>query len=221
VAVVILARSRPANAALPGIAEQSGIRVDAIVHDLDSALLQVERTTPTVLVVSATMGEMVGHLCRRLRLFASRPRVLLIDGDEDVATLLWAVEAGVDGYLAGPASAGTTAACIRALARGEAVVPPAMLGPLLRELSGRRREASRAAERFVELTRREREVLALMAAGDHPSQIAADLVISPETVRTHIERILRKLRVHSRAEAVSLVTGLGIMAVGGGRGVSP
>ena len=86
-----------------------------------------------------------------------------------------------------------------------------MLGPLLRHLIERRREAASAADQLVQLTPREREVLALLADGLDQRAIGAALFISPETARTHIQRLLRKLGVHSRAEAVDLITRNGLV----------
>jgi len=93
----------------------------------------------------------------------------------------------------------------RAIDRGETVVPPRMLGPLLTRLIHRRSERDDAMRRVSLLTRREREVLALLAEGADNGGIAAALVISPETARTHIQNVLNKLGVHSRLEAAAFV----------------
>lgn len=211
VRVVLVTGSRPARDVTAQTAEwDHGIVVAATADDLHTAVLQVKRTKPAVVVVSATVGDWLASLCRELRALNPRPRVLLADGDNDTGALLWAIESGVDGYLTRRTSVDAVAEGIRALARGEAVVPPTMLGPLLRRLIERRREADRATEQLVRLTRREREVLARMVEGSKASEIADDLVISPETVRTHIQRILRKLEVHSRDEAVALAARTGL-----------
>ncbi len=83
-------------------------------------------------------------------------------------------------------------------------MPRGMLGGLLRELIERRRRDEEVHARYRRLTGREREVLALLAAGDYVDRIARRLFISPQTVRSHVQRILDKLEVHSRAEAVAL-----------------
>jgi DNA-binding NarL/FixJ family response regulator len=86
-----------------------------------------------------------------------------------------------------------------------------MLGALLQRLIHRRRERDAALRRMAELTRREREVLALLAQGADNDGIAQRLVISPETARTHIQNVLGKLDVHSRLEAAAFVVQNGIL----------
>jgi two-component system nitrate/nitrite response regulator NarL len=79
-----------------------------------------------------------------------------------------------------------------------------MLGGLLERLMLRRRLEGDAMKRIANLTRRERQVLALLAEGGNKETIARTLVISPETARTHIHNVLSKLGVHSRLEAASV-----------------
>ena len=76
-----------------------------------------------------------------------------------------------------------------------------MLGGLLGNLIERRRRDAGATARFERLTRREREILALIARGEDRDEIADRLVISPQTARTHIQNVLTKLEVHSRIDA--------------------
>ena len=76
-----------------------------------------------------------------------------------------------------------------------------MLGELLHTLIRRRREDDAALARFNRLSRREQEVLGLMVDGLDHQQIAAELIMSPHTARTHIQKVLEKLGVHSRLEA--------------------
>ena len=136
--------------------------------------------------------------------------MLLADRTQDEGSLFHAIEVGFDGYTSGAHGMQGLARAIEAIARGESVVPSALLGSLLRWLIERQRQAAGAAERLVSLTRREREVLSLMVEGADQARIASELFISPDTVRTHIQRLLRKLEVHSRAEAVALVAETGL-----------
>jgi DNA-binding NarL/FixJ family response regulator len=86
-----------------------------------------------------------------------------------------------------------------------------MLGALLQRLIQRRRERDGSLRQMAKLTRREREVLALLAQGGDNDEIAQTLVISPETARTHIQNLLGKLGVHSRLEAAAFVIQNGIL----------
>ena len=110
--------------------------------------------------------------------------------------------------------------CRQGIAGGETLIPSRMLGPLLTNLLRRKKDQDRAHDRIARLTRREREVLALLADGADNDDIGRALVISPQTARTHVQNILGKLSVHSRLEAAAFVTQNGDLArTGHGRRV--
>jgi DNA-binding NarL/FixJ family response regulator len=182
-----------------------GVQVLAVTSDPATTALQAARSLADVVVLADGCERWTGEICSRLAELARRPHTLLVDAEGDEATLLAAMEAGVDGYAVDGATGAGLPEAIRALARGESVMPRVMLGPLLRYLIEQRREAAAAADQLVALTPREREVLAQLVGGHDHNDMAAELFISPETARTHIQRVLRKLGVHSRAEAIELV----------------
>jgi len=93
---------------------------------------------------------------------------------------------------------------VRAIARGELSVPRAMQGALVRGLRDSQRERERAVALFARLTRRESEVVELLADGLNHHAVADVLCISPQTVRTHIQNSLAKLEVGSRLEAAAI-----------------
>jgi DNA-binding NarL/FixJ family response regulator len=132
-------------------------------------------------------------------------RVLVLADAEDEETLLGAVEAGASGFLTRDAPMTQLIEAVRAICRGETMIPSRMLGSLISSLVRRRRGRDRAGRIAGSLTRREREVLFLLADGADNDGIAQALVISPQTVRTHIQNVLSKLGVHSRLEAASFV----------------
>ena len=189
----------------------NGIDVAATAGDSRATMLQAQRTLPDVVAVAGSLLGPLPRLCAALREIDPAPRVLIIDGDPDDEALLQAIEAGVDGYLTGDSGIDVVSDAVRALATGESVVPPSMLGPLLRRLIQRHREATQAVDQLVALTPREREVLVLLVDGLDDEGMAQRLFISPETARTHVQRILRKLDVHSRVEAVALVAEAGLI----------
>jgi DNA-binding NarL/FixJ family response regulator len=182
--------------------------VTATDGDVDATILQTQRVRPSVVVVPSRHD--LPHLCARLQELDGAPPTLVFDrlGSED--SLLHAIESGAAGYVTGNGGLAGLAQAVHAIANGDSVVPPAMLGPLLRRLIERQREAASAMERLVVLTPREREVLALLAEGRDAAGIASVLFISPETARTHLQRVLRKLGVHSRREAIALVATSGL-----------
>jgi DNA-binding NarL/FixJ family response regulator len=186
------------------------LRVVARTDDVATTLLQLERTGAPLLLVGAGMSDNLASLCAGVHHLSSRPRTLFLDDEPDQDHLLEAVEAGIDGYTTGVSGAGVVVRALRATAQGESVIPPSMLGPLLKRLIQRRRDAEEAADRLRALTSREREVLGLLVDGCNHHAIAARLVISPETARTHVQRIMRKLGVHSRTEAIELAIRSGI-----------
>ena len=183
------------------------IEVMATADDASTALLQTERVGAQVVIFATPLSMSLPDVCEALHALVTEPKVLVLDRYAIEDMLLHAIEAGVDGYTSEVDGLETA---VRRVVHGEAVVPPAMLGSLLRRLIQRRREAENAAERLAELTRREREVLHLLVGGLDQNGIATALFISPETARTHVQRVLRKLEVHSRREAIALVAQTGL-----------
>jgi DNA-binding NarL/FixJ family response regulator len=86
-----------------------------------------------------------------------------------------------------------------------------MLGSLLQRLIYRRREQDDAMRKVAKLTRRERQVLSLLANGADNDGIAQALVISPETARTHVQHVLGKLGMHSRLAVAAFVVSNGLI----------
>jgi DNA-binding NarL/FixJ family response regulator len=165
-----------------------------------------EELAPDVVLLSSDLtagegGDPIEAIVER----APGCRVLVLARVDDQTALLEALESGAAGFITRASPLADLTEAIRAVYRGEAMVPPAMLGPLLAALIRRRREQAAIMQRLSLLTRREREVLALVCRGSDSRSIAEELVISPETARTHIQNVLSKLGVHSRLEAAALV----------------
>ncbi len=180
-----------------------------VVGEAGSGFQTVEmavRAEPDVAVLHAELQacdsiQAIGLLQARL----PRCRVLILASEQQEGILAAAVEAGASGFLTKGSPVMELLGAIRAVSRGETVIPPEMLGGLLSRLISRRREQDIAEERLSRLTNRERQVLALLADGADNDVIARTLVISPQTARTHIQNILSKLDVHSRLEASAFV----------------
>jgi DNA-binding NarL/FixJ family response regulator len=170
------------------------------------AVALAEELLPDIAILAADLPDCDGIDAVRLVVErADRCRVLVLARDEDQIALLDALEAGAAGFITRTSALGELITAIRAIHRGEAMVPPMMLGPLLAALIRRRREQANVMQRLSSLTRREREVLLLVCRGAHSRSIAEELVISPETARTHVQNVLSKLGVHSRMEAAALM----------------
>jgi len=191
---------------------QPHLRVVAETETGCQAALEARRLSPDVAVVSLGLPHCDGiEATLRVQQDAPDCRVLVLAEHEDLETLLEALEAGATGYLSKDSPLHELLHAVQAIHRGEAQVPPWMLRSLLAALIQRRRDDSRALQRAGWLTRREREVLALLARGKNNNAIAQELVISPETARTHSQNILSKLGVHSRLEAAAFVARHGIL----------
>jgi DNA-binding NarL/FixJ family response regulator len=194
---VALSRTALAQALL-----QAGVRRVAEAGDVAQAHALVRRTRPDVVLVSESLsGGGVSTFCAQ---HAGREPVLVLSPTTEHASLLGALTAGAQGYLGRDEPLSALLAALQALHRGEAVVPRRMLGGLLHDLVQQRRRADEETSRVDALSRREREVLELLAEGMGQVEIAAVLVISPQTARTHIQNVISKLGVHSRVEAVAL-----------------
>jgi DNA-binding NarL/FixJ family response regulator len=120
--------------------------------------------------------------------------------------LVDAFDAGASGLLTKSASLADLLEAIHDVSRGDVVVPRSLLAELIRHLVARRRVREGGRALLDRLTTREHEVLALLASGADNRAIASALFISPLTARTHVQNVLRKLRVHSRLEAAMFVT---------------
>ena len=133
-----------------------------------------------------------------------RSKLVGVGERPDQWTLQSVIEAGMDGYVTKDMELGSLVAAVQQVMRGEAFVPPGMLGTLLRNLIDTSRAADQALQRFMRLTRREKEVLELLVEGCSHEALADILGISPQTARTHVQNVISKLGVHSRLEAVAL-----------------
>ncbi len=188
------------------------LEVVAEARDGAQAAVAAARARPDVALVDADLGSTHGaHAAALIAEKADGCRIVILGEEEDQTTLLEAVEAGARGYLTKQMPIGELVDAIRAIHKGDTLIPRHMLGTLLSSLLGKRGERDVAWRRAAELTRREREVLVLVARGVDNRLIASTLFISPQTARTHVQNLMSKLGVHSRLEAAAFVTQGGIL----------
>jgi len=172
--------------------------------DPSGALPLVEEHRPQVVVVELDDG--VAALGTVAELAAAVPQVplLTLSAVPDHAVALAAVRAGATSHLAGPVAPTELAGAVSRTAAGEVVFSPGLADVLLEEF-GRP-----AAERERQLTERESDVVRLVVDGLTARQIATRLVLSPRTVENHVQNVLRKLHLHSRAALVRYAIEQGI-----------
>jgi DNA-binding NarL/FixJ family response regulator len=166
--------------------------------DPSGAVPLVEEYRPHVVVVELDGGaETLGTVAE---LAAAVPQVplLTLSAVPDHAVALAAVRAGATSHLAGPVVPIDLAGAVRRTAAGEVVFSPGLADVLLEEFG--RPAAEREGPRH--LTERESDVVRLVVEGLTARQIATRLVLSPRTVENHVQNVLRKLHLHSRAALV-------------------
>ena len=130
------------------------------------------------------------------------PRILIVTTFNLDEYVFDALRAGASGFLLKDATPGQFVDAIRTVARGDALVDPAVTRALIGAYADRLRPRTESADSAEMLTPREREVLRLLAHGMSNVEIAAALVVTRETAKTYVSRILQKLGVRDRVQAV-------------------
>jgi DNA-binding NarL/FixJ family response regulator len=171
----------------------------------EEAVTATERENPDVVLMDLQFGA-AGNLTgadatRRIRALDAAPYVLVLTNYDSDGDILGAVEAGASGYLLKDAPPHELIAAVKAAAAGESALAPVIASRLLDRL--RAPQAS--------LSRREIEVLGLVAAGRSNIEVAADLFLSETTVKSHLAHIFSKLDVTSRTAAISAARRKGIL----------
>jgi DNA-binding NarL/FixJ family response regulator len=197
------------------LSAQADMEVVGEAGDGAEALALLARTPADVVVMDIRMPVMDGvEATRRVCTDPGGPRVLVLttfDTDEDAFA---ALQAGASGFLLKNAPPEQLLDAIRVVAAGESVVAPRVTRALLDRFSGQLTLPGRADERLASLTEREREVLELVAAGLSNTEIAARLFVAEGTVKTHFGRILAKLELRDRVQAVVFAYEIGLVKPG-------
>lgn len=192
-----------AEALRAALTRERGIRVTAIVDHAAGAVEIVRSQSPDILLITVEGMDAVEAI-REIRGTSPGTRVVVLTGTRDDTTMARAVEAGAAGYLPTTRPVKDVASSIRAAHRGKPLMDPVEMRLVLARTRRKRRNDASQRERLGRLTPRETEVLRLMADGLSSSRIAEELDISPHTLRTHVQNVLVKLRVHSKMEALAL-----------------
>ncbi|HEY2592763.1 MAG TPA: response regulator transcription factor [Chloroflexota bacterium] len=197
------------------------VQVVGEAADGDQAISAVRRLDPDVVLMDVRMPVLDGLEATRRILSngSSRPRVIMLttfDVDEYVFT---ALRAGASGFLLKDVSPEQLVAAVRLVAAGDALLAPSITRRLVERFAAPTRAPTPAGiDSLSTLTGREREVLVLMARGMSNSELAEHLMLSEATVKTHVARILGKLGLRDRVQAVVVAYESGLVTPGDGAG---
>jgi DNA-binding NarL/FixJ family response regulator len=172
----------------------------------------VRELTPDVVVMDLNMPAMGGvEATRHIAEVSPLTRVVMLTISDEDSDVTDAILAGACGYLLKDASIQELVSGIRAAARGEALISPHIAAKVLQRI--RATSAQPEIEEMIraELSEREIEVLKLIANGKDNAVIAAELHISPKTVKNHISNILMKLQIDNRIQAAVYAVRSGIV----------
>jgi DNA-binding NarL/FixJ family response regulator len=193
---------------------EDDIEVVGEAIDGADAVRRFRELRPDVVVMDVRMPTMDGiEATGRLSHEDPPGRVLILttfDLDEYVYE---ALRAGASGFLLKDRPSEELVAAVRVIAAGEALLAPSVTRRLIEEFA-RRPGVAKPTSGLEELTDREREVLVLMARGLSNSEIAGSLYVAETTVKTHVGRVLQKLRLRDRAQAVVLAYESGLVQPG-------
>ena len=196
---------------------QPGIRVCGEAADGRAAIDLVRLRRPDVVLMDIQMPDIDGlEATRRVLRDADeeRPTAVLMLTTFDLDAYVYdALRAGASGFLLKDTEPEDLIAAIRVVARGDALIAPGITKRLIEQFA-RSAPATAPPAELAELTPREAEVLILVAAGLSNTEIAEELVLSHATVKTHVKRILAKLGLRDRVQAVVLAYEAGLVHPG-------
>ncbi|MCX5237764.1 response regulator transcription factor [Streptomyces prunicolor] len=196
-----------------------GIEVTAEAADGAEALAAVRRTRPDVVLMDIRMPRMDGIEATR-RILADGPdgtKVIILTTYDLDHYVYAALTAGASGFLLKDVSPEHLVAAVRLVQSGDALLAPAITRRLIERFAQREEDRPTGLHRDLSgLTPRELEVLRLLATGLSNAELADRLLLSPTTIKTHIGRILSKLDLRDRVQAVVLAYETGLVSPRGG-----
>jgi DNA-binding NarL/FixJ family response regulator len=201
------------------LAAEPGIMIAGQAIDGTDAVRQARRLNPDVVLMDVRMPVMDGLEAARQILIATAgphtPRVLMLttfDLDEYVYE---ALRAGASGFLLKDATTAELAHAVKVVAAGDALLAPSVTRRLIADFTRKPPALTPSPAALDVLTGRETEVLKLIAQGMSNTEISGTLAIAAETTKTHVKRILAKLGLRDRAQAVVVAYESGLVTPGG------
>lgn len=194
------------------IQTQNDIEVVGVARTGTDAVKMTLSLKPQVVLMNISMPEMDGiQATRIIKKEAPGTLVLIYSGQNGYEVVTEAINAGATGYLVKEANNKELLDAIHTVARGEVWLHPSIMMHVIKQIRGPVEQEGLLGR----LTRRELEVLKLMAQGETNQEIAKQMVLSMATVHSHVSRILAKLEVSSRTQAVIYAMRTGVVALPG------
>jgi DNA-binding NarL/FixJ family response regulator len=195
---------------------QPDIEVIAEAVNGEEAIARAAELRPDVILMDVRMPVLDGlQATRVITAMEGAPKVLVLTTFDLDDYVYEALRSGASGFLLKDASAGELAAAVRLVAAGDALLSPGVTRRLIAEFARMGAPRSPGRQQLDGLTERESEVLALVARGMSNAEIAGYLVVAEQTVKTHVSRILMKLGLRDRTQAVVLAYETGLVHPGG------
>jgi DNA-binding NarL/FixJ family response regulator len=200
------------------LAAQPGLQVVGQAADGAEAVRQARHLQPDIVLMDIRMPVMDGLQATREILGGSTgrplPRVLMLTTFDLDDYVYAALRAGASGFLLKDATAAELVAAVRVVAAGEALLAPSVTRRLIADFARRPRQDPGPPPALGTLTQRETEVLRLIARGLSNAEISDALVIAEQTTKTYVGRILAKLGLRDRAQAVVVAYETGLVTPG-------
>lgn len=195
------------------LTREPDLSVSTVGSILSEVLLTTERETPDVVLFDACQADGSAlELIRQVREELPNSKLVIIGLTDAKADILEWIEAGANGYLLKDGSLAELIEVIRSVyVKGVVCSPGLAYSTCSRVAELARRRNSLDLQELTTLTRRELEIVQLLAEGLSSEQMAKRLFLSPYTIKNHVHNILEKLQVHSRLEAVQLASRKGLL----------
>ena len=192
--------------------EEQGVHVVGEASTGEEALEIVAELAPDVVVMDLNMPGMAGiEATRQMTSVAPLARVVVLTISDQEEDVMDAIFAGACGYLLKDASIDDLVKGISSAAVGESLISPNIAARVLQRLRAASTDSQVVVNARAELSKRETEILKLIANGKDNAEIASDLSISPKTVKNHISNILMKLQINNRIQAAVYAVRSGIV----------
>lgn len=184
---------------LRALLERDGFRIVAEADNGRSAVRLAKQLQPDIVITDIAMPDLNGvEATRQICAEAPRSKILALSMHTESRFVLGILEAGASGYLLKDSAFEELSGAIKAILKDQIYLSPAIAGVVVRQSLGRLESKRRSRE--AKLSKREREVLQLIAEGQSTKEIAAKLYVSVKTVETHRKQIMDKLNIYSIAE---------------------